>query len=502
MELIDKDLQSIQEVRKLLEEAEKAEKILATFEQEKLNAITKAMKDACLKNAVKLAKMANEETGFGIWQDKVVKNVFGSLGIYEAIKDQKTVGFLKEDREKKVWEIGVPVGVIAGIVPSTNPTSTIMYKSLIAIKSGNSIVFSPHPGAKKAIMETIRIVSEAAESAGCPRGAISGISIPTLEATQELMKSPKTKLILATGGYAMVKSAYSSGTPAIGVGAGNGPAFIEKTANVKQAVKRILDSKTFDNGTICASEQSIIVEKCMEEKVVNELKAQGAYFLQEEESKKLESFILRPNGTMNPQIVGHSVQQIAKLSGLNQVPDSARVLVARETRVGDQYPYSREKLAPIIAFYVEENAEQVLEKVTTILHLEGVGHSFCMHSEDESVIRYFALRVPASRIIINGMGALGGVGASTNLFPALTLGCGNVGGSSSSNNIGPLDLINIKRVAYGVKELEQLKSESLGHSEVSYDQNNYNYVNQHSGTDTGNQVLVDEIVKRIMKELI
>lgn len=488
MELIDKDLQSIQEVRRLLKEAQKAHEILSTFNQCQIDKIVKAIADAGAAHAEKLAKMANEETGFGRWQDKVIKNLFGSKGVYEAIKDQKTIGILAENKEEGTIDVGVPVGVIAGIVPSTNPTSTILYKSLIAIKAGSCIVFSPHPSAKNCIKETVEIISKAAEAAGCPKGAISTITIPTMEATQELMKHPITKLILATGGPGMVKSAYSSGTPAIGVGAGNGPAFIDKSADVRLAVKRIIDSKTFDNGTICASEQSVIVEKCMEEKVVAEFKAQGGYFLDEQENKQLAKFILRPNGSMNPQIVGKSVEHIAKLAGLTKVPPTARVLIGKERNVGHEYPYSREKLAPILAFYVEENVDEVLKKSQEILHLEGRGHTFCMHANDEALVKRFALNIPASRILVNTLGSLGGVGGTTNLFPALTLGCGAVGGSSSSNNIGPIDLINIKRVAYGVKELETLREESG--------------MNSHLAGCSNESVLVDEIVRRIMKQLI
>lgn len=330
MELKDKDLQSIQEVRNLLIEAQKAQEILSTFNQCQIDKIVKAIADAGAANAEKLAKMANEETGFGRWQDKVIKNIFGSKGIYEAIKDQKTIGILRDNKEEKTLDIGVSVGVIAGIVPSTNPTSTIMYKTLISIKAGSCIVFSPHPSARNCIKETVDILTRAAEAAGCPKGAISTITLPTLHATQELMKHPNTKLILATGGPGMVKSAYSSGTPAIGVGAGNGPAFIDKSADVKLAVKRIIDSKTFDNGTICASEQSVIVERCMEEKVIAEFKAQGGYFLDEQENKQLAKFILRASGTMNPQIVGKSVEHIAKLAGLTKVPSAARVLIGRK----------------------------------------------------------------------------------------------------------------------------------------------------------------------------
>lgn len=487
MELYDKDLISIQEVRSLLKTAYEAQKQLATFDQQKIDAIVKAISDAAYQNAEKLAKMANEETGFGKWQDKVIKNIFSAKYVYEAIKDQKTIGILRDDKKTKIMDIGAPVGVVAGIVPSTNPTSTAIYKTMISVKGGNAIVFSPHPSAKKCTIETVRIIAEAAERAGCPKGAISIITTPTLEATQELMKSDYTSLILATGGGAMVKAAYSSGTPAIGVGAGNGPAFIDKSADVKQAVKRILDSKTFDNGTICASEQSIIIEKCMEEKVVAELKAQGAYLLNPEESKKLAKFILRANFTMNPQIVGKSVEHIAKLAGLEHVPSSARVLVGRETKIGNDAPYSKEKLAPILGLFVEETVDDVLKKCVEILHFEGAGHTFSMHANDETLVKRFALKVPVSRILINTPGALGGIGATTNLFPALTLGCGAVGGSSSSNNIGPMDVINIKRVAYGVREVEEIRG-SVAQNTASCGCINAN--------------MVEAIVQKIMQELI
>lgn len=487
MELLDKDLVSLQEVRNLLKGAHEAAKKLATLNQTQIDRIVKAIADAGYAHAEKLAKMANEETGFGRWQDKIIKNVFASQVVYEAIKDEKTVGIIKDDKAAKVMDIAIPVGVVAGIVPSTNPTSTVIYKAMISLKGGNSIVFSPHPSAKECILETVKIIAKAAEEAGCPKGAISTITVPTLEATQELMKHPYTKLILATGGPAMVKAAYSSGTPAIGVGAGNGPAFIDKSADVKLAVKRILDSKTFDNGTICASEQSIIVEKCMEDKVVSELKAQGAYMMNEAETVQLGKFILRPNGSMNPQIVGKSVEHIAKLAGLGNVPSTARVLVGKETKVGHSAPYSREKLGPILAFYVENTVEDVLEKCVEILSFEGIGHTFAMHANDDELVKRFACRVPASRILINTPGALGGVGATTNLFPALTLGCGAVGGSATTNNVGPIDLINIKRVAYGVKELDEIRASVPGGS---------------SSTSACSEEMIDLLVKRIMKELI
>lgn len=454
---MDKDLQSIQQTRDLLHQAKQAQAVLADMDQQQIDRITQAVAKAGEENSLRLAQMAVDETGFGIVEHKRIKNLFSSRTVYEAIKDLKTVGILAQDHQHKTIDIGVPVGIVAGLVPSTNPTSTIFYKSLICLKAGNPVIFSPHPNAVKCITAAVEVVARAAESAGAPKGAIACITNPTLEATNELMRHKDTRMILATGGGAMVKAAYSSGTPAIGVGAGNGPAYIHKTADVPKAVKRILDSKTFDNGTICASEQSIIVERAMESTVTAELKRQGAYILDDGEHKKLSGFILRSNGTMNPAIVGKSVETVAKLAGLDRVPANTRVLVVRETGVGRGYPFSNEKLGLILAYYVEENEEEVFRRSAEILEWEGAGHTYSIHSEDPELVRRLAMWVPASRVMVNTPSALGGIGATTNLFPALTLGCGAVGGSSSSNNIGPLDLINIKRVAWGVREMEDLK---------------------------------------------
>ena len=457
MQLIDKDLLSMQEVRELVEAAKEAQQELARMDQAQVDRIVRAIADAGVRNARRLAQMANEDTGFGIVDDKVIKNIFASRGVYEHIKDMKTIGEISRDDAKRLRTIAVPVGVIAGLIPSTNPTSTALYKAEIAIKAGNAIVFSPHPTALRCILETVKVIRQAVAEAGGNENLVSCITIPTMEATDNLMRHRDVAMILATGGSAMVRAAYSSGAPAIGVGPGNGPAYLEKTCDLPLAVKRILDSKTFDNGTICASEQSIVVERRMEGAVTAELKAQGAYLLDDEEHRLLSKFILRPNGTMNPAIVGKSVETVAKLAGLTRVPPTARVLVARETGVGPGYPYSNEKLGLILAYYVEDSEEAVLRRCVEILEWEGAGHTFAIHTEDADAAKRFAAAVPASRVLVNTPAALGGIGATTCLFPALTLGCGAVGGSSSSNNIGPLDLINIKRVAWGVKELEELR---------------------------------------------
>lgn len=482
--LADKDLLSIQQARELIKRAQSAQVVLNGFDQAQLDAITKAIAQVGVRHGQALAKMAVAETGFGKAEDKAIKNHFASQVLYDSIKDEKTVGILSEDTDKHIIEIGVPVGVVVGLVPSTNPTSTVLFKAMIALKAGNTIIFSPHPNAKDCILETVRLVSQAAEAAGAPAGAISCLTIPTAEATQELMKNPGTKMILATGGEAMVRAAYSSGKPAIGVGPGNGPAFIDKSADIKLAIKRILDSKTFDNGVICASEQSIIVEKSIAAQVQSELQRQGAYILSETESKQLGKFILRANGSMNPQIVGKSAYHLARLADLPHVPENTRVLIAPESQVGADIAYSREKLAPILAFYVEDSVDDILEKCIAILQNEGRGHTFCIHANDEALIKRFALRIPASRIIVNSPGALGGIGATTGLQPSMTLGCGAIGGSSSSNNIGPKDLINVRRVAYGVREAEEVLHKLPTPAQVD--------------TNT----LVDAIVQKILQEII
>lgn len=453
---MDRDLQSIQEVRDLIARAKAAQRQLAEMPQERLDAICKAVAEACAAKAEPLAKMAVEETGYGVWQDKVLKNLLGSSITYESIREMTAVGVLREDKARGILEVGVPMGVVAALIPSTNPTSTAMYKSIISLKAGNAIVISPHPGAKQCIIETVKVIAEAAKRAGAPDGWVGCITITTMEATNALLTSRDIGVILATGGEAMVRAAYSSGNPAIGVGPGNGPAFIERSADIPLAVKHILDSKTFDNGTICASEQSIVTEGCIAEKVEAELKRQGGYFLDKGESERLGGFLLRGNGTMNPRIVGKSAQAIADMAGIT-IPAGTRVLISRQTEVGKQNPYSREKLCPVLAYYIEDSWERACQRSIAILQNEGAGHTMTIHSNDQNVIREFALKKPVSRLLVNTPGALGGVGATTGLAPALTLGCGAVGGSATSDNITPLNLINIRRVAWGVRELEELR---------------------------------------------
>ena len=459
----DKDLAARQEARRLCAQAEIAQKALARLSQEKLDAICQAVASAFSKAAVELAELAVRETGFGNAEDKTTKNRFASDTVWEAIRDMKTVGILQ--KKDKLWEIGVPVGVIAAIVPSTNPTSTICYKALIALKAGCSIVFSPHPKAISCSLQAVKIVKAAAEAAGAPMGSIGCLSIGSMAGTQELMAAPQVKLILATGGPAMVRSAYSSGKPAIGVGAGNGPAYIHHSADLKAALACILKSKTFDFGTVCASEQSIICEKQTEAALRSTAMGMGYYFMDTEEAGRLAKLLFKPNGTLNPAIVGKSALALAQQAGFH-VPSSTKVLVAREQEAGPTRPYSMEKLCPVLAFFVMDSEDSVLQKAVEVLTHEGSGHTFALHCTDEAVVQRFAAEIPVSRFLVNTPAALGGIGATTALFPALTLGCGAVGGSSSSNNISPLDLINIRRVAWDNQSAEAPKSIDNGLLEV------------------------------------
>lgn len=448
---MDKDLQARQQARDLALLAEAAQVKLAAMSQEKLDTIVEAVAKAFYEKAYELAELAVQETGFGNAEDKTTKNQFASKTVAEAVRGMKTVGVLKGGVGEKLWEIGVPVGVIAAIVPSTNPTSTVCYKALIALKAGCSIVFSPHPKAIDCTMRAAKIVAQAAEAAGAPAGSVNCLTIPSLEGCREIMSAAQTRLILATGGPAMVKSAYSSGKPAIGVGAGNGPAYIHHSADVDKALSCILRSKTFDYGTVCASEQSIIVESSMEQQVKEKAKSKGFYFMDTQQAQQLAKLLFKPNGTLNPQIVGKSATKLAEMAGF-PVPRDTRILVAREQEAGPTRPYSMEKLCPVLAFFVMESEDAVLAKAIEVLTHEGSGHTFAMHATDDAVVRKFALQIPVSRFLVNTPAALGGIGATTPLFPALTLGCGAVGGSSSSNNISPMDLINIRRVAWDCGE--------------------------------------------------
>jgi len=447
-----KDLESIQEARDLAEASYAAFLKFEHFSEKQIESILQAISETGIAHATHLAKLAVDETGYGNVEHKTLKNLFCARDVYNAIRPMKTVGIVHEDAEKRIMEVASPIGVIAAIIPSTNPTSTAIYKALIALKGRNTIVFSPHPSAAKCIQETSRLLADAAERAGAPRGVISCMSYSSLEGTDTLMKHPRTALILATGGSAMVKAAYSAGKPAFGVGPGNVPTYIDRTADVTKAVRDILTGKTFDNGTLCSSEQSIVCDETVKDAVLEELRRQGAHLCTPAEKILLEKIIQTPRRTLNTKIVGQSAEKIAGMAGFT-VPAGTRAIVAHASGVGMDYPVSMEKLSPLLAFYTVKDWREGCERCIEILKFGGLGHTLSLHSRDEQVVREFGLRKPAFRICVNTPAALGAVGYTTNLFPAMTLGCGAQGNNITSDNISPLHLINLKRVAYGVRDV-------------------------------------------------
>lgn len=435
-------------VNVLVEKGLKALDEFRNFDQEMINEIVKEMALAGLDQHMPLAKLAVDETGRGVYEDKIIKNMFATEYVYHNIKYDKTVGIINENELEGMIEIAEPVGVIAGVTPVTNPTSTTMFKALISIKTRNPIIFAFHPSAQKCSSEAARVLRDAAIKAGAPENCIQWIEIPSLEATQALMNHSKISLILATGGAGMVKSAYSSGKPALGVGPGNVPCYIEKTANLHQAVNDLILSKTFDNGMICASEQAVIIDKEIYDDVKQEMMANNCYFLNEEEKSKVEKLVINEQScAVNAAIVGMAASQIAEMAGV-KVPDHTKILVAEIKGVGPDYPLSREKLSPVLACYKVGCLEEGLKRAEEMLEFGGLGHSAVIHTTDQTVIQKFGLRMRAGRIIVNAPSSQGAIGDIYNAYmPSLTLGCGTYGGNSVSTNVGTIHLINIKKVA-------------------------------------------------------
>ena len=453
MDNMDYDLRSVQEVRDLANLGNIAAQQLATYTEEQIDKILVNMVRVAEEHAVELAQMAVEETGFGKVADKTYKNHLASTILYQSFRNMKTMGILEEDPVNGIIKIAEPVGLVMGIVPSTNPTSTAIYKAMIAIKARNAIVFSPHPSAAKCTLRAAQLMADAAVQAGAPANSISCVSMPTMQGTDELMHHKNVKVIIATGGPGMVKAAYSAGKPALGVGAGNSPAYIERTADVRKAVTDIITSKTFDYGTICASEQSIICEECNKDAVVAEFQRQGGYFMSEEETDKVCRLLFKNGHAMNAKFVGRSPQVIANAAGIS-IPEGTKVLIGPQGGVGDGYPLSFEKLTTVLGFYVVKDWREACELSKDLLQ-NGIGHTMSIHTQDRNMVLEFSAK-PASRIVVNTGGTMGGVGASTGLAPAFTLGCGTWGGSSVSENVTPMHLVNIKRVAYGIKDVTTL----------------------------------------------
>jgi acetaldehyde dehydrogenase (acetylating) len=446
----NKDLESIAQARSLAAAARQAQSILAELSQEQIDAIVAAMADAVTPHAEALARLAVEETGYGVVADKVQKNLFSSRQVYEFIKPMKTVGVVNRIEDKKIIEIGEPFGVVAAVVPSTNPTSTAIYKVLIALKARCAIVVSPHPAAVRCITRAVEIMCDAACRAGAPAGSIGWMTTVPLEGTEELMKHRDVAVILATGGMGLVRAAYSSGKPAYGVGPGNAPCYIERSADLKKAASDIMIGKTFDNGVLCSSPNSVVVDEEVAEEVRRQFVSDGAYFMNAAEMDALGKVLVTPQRLPNPALVGKPASVIAKQVGIN-VPDGTRALIAPLNGVGRDYPLSIEKLCHVLSFYVVKDWREGCERCIQILRYGGMGHTMSIHSQNDDVILQFGLKKPAFRICVNTPTTHGSIGLTTGLDPAMTLGCGGWGGNITSDNISPRHLLNIKRLAYELR---------------------------------------------------
>ncbi|MCC7124201.1 MAG: aldehyde dehydrogenase family protein [Acidobacteria bacterium] len=439
------------EARALARRARAAQTVLAEFSQTQIDTIVDAMAAAVIPHAETLARLAVDETGFGVVADKVEKNLFAAERVHAFIKPMTTVGVVRRDETKRVIEIAEPFGVVAGIIPSTNPTSTAIYKLLIAIKARCAIVLSPHPSAARAITRTAEIMHDAARSAGLPDGAIGWMTQVSLEGTQELMKAREVAVILATGGMGLVRAAYSAGKPAYGVGPGNAPCYVESSADVAQAARDIVTGKSFDNGLLCSSPNSVVADRAIDQELRRALAAQGGHFLSASETTTLARLLVTPQRLPNPALVGKPATAIAQAAGIS-VPPGTRALIAELDGVGRDYPLSIEKLCPVLSYYVVNDWRDGCERCKQILRYGGMGHTMSIHSRNEAVILEFGLHKPAFRIVVNTPTTHGSIGLTTGLDPAMTLGCGGFGGNITSDNISPKHLLNIKRVAYGLRD--------------------------------------------------
>lgn len=446
----DRDLVSVGEARDAARKAKSAQARLGELTQTQIDVAVAAMASAATGAAEALASLAVEETGYGVVADKVQKNLFASQRVFEFIQPIKTVGIVRSLDDRRVVEIAQPFGVVAAVIPSTNPTSTAIYKILIAIKARCAIVLSPHPRAARCITQTAELMSQAAAAAGLPDGSIGWMRTVTIEGTQELMSHPDIAVILATGGMELVRAAYSAGKPAYGVGPGNAPAYIDRTADIAKSVRDVMTGKTFDNGVLCSSENSVVVDRSIGAEVRRQFSASGGYFLSAGERDVLAKALVTPKRLPNPALVGKSALEIAARAEF-EVPADTRVLIAELDGVGPEYPLSIEKLCPVLSFYDVDDWRAGCERCIEILEYGGMGHTMSIHSSDDAVIREFGLKKPASRIVVNTPTTHGSIGLTTGLDPAMTLGCGGYGGNITSDNISPRHLLNIKRLAYEIR---------------------------------------------------
>lgn len=443
----DSDLLSIQQARSMVEAAYKAQSVWAKAGQEQVDRVCEAMANAAFAASERLGRMASEETGYGVPEHKKLKNEFASMRVWESIKNIKTVGVVRHDPASRVYEIAWPMGVVAALTPSTNPTSTTINKILISVKARNGVVVAPHPAAVNCCVETAKVMAQAAVQAGAPEGLIHCMSQVSLPGTNELMSHRHTAVILATGGSPMVRAAHSQGKPAYGVGPGNVPAYVDRSADLEKAARYIVASKSFDYSVICATEQAVIADRPIAARLEQLMKSEGAYFMDEAQTQAMRQALFRPDGSINTATVGRSPQALAGLAGIS-VPSSARILVARLQKVGRDELLSREKLTTVLGWYEVDGWEQGCERAIEMIHFGGRGHSLIIHATDEKVIMAFGLEKPVFRIGVNTMGTLGTIGLTTKVMPSMTLGSGGIGGSITGDNITVYHLFNIKRLAY------------------------------------------------------
>ena len=456
IDIFDNDLFSIQEARILSEKAKEAQSILSTYSQKTLDDIVLSMANKILFFLKELSYSSWEETDYGNWEDKYIKNKFICEYVLESIKDMKCVGIIKNDEEKKIIDIGIPIGVIAALCPVTSPVSTVIYKALIGIKSGNAVIFSPHPRAKHTIAKALDILIEAGMESGLPEDALSYMKTVTKSGTRELINHKAVSMIMNTGVMSLLKDCYNSGKPLIFGGVGSGPAFVERTADLKEASKNIIMSKTFDYGIVSASEQSVVVDKVVEKDFRKEFIESGAYFMSNEESESLGKVIYKENGSLNPMAVGKSPQILAKKSGFT-VGENVKILVSEEKYVSETNPYSKEKLCPVLSYYIEEDWQNACVKCIELLLTERYGHTLVIHSKNPFVIEQFALKKPVGRILVNSPATYGSLGMTTNLFPSMTLGSGSAGKGITSDNVSPMNLIYIRKIGYEVKDVMSVR---------------------------------------------
>jgi len=449
MTLTDKDLLSVQEARQMAEQAYQAQQVWAKASQAQVDRVCAAMADAAYLASERLGRLASEETGYGVPEHKKLKNEFASKHVWKSIKDIKTVGVVNYDAEKRVYEIAWPMGVVAALIPSTNPTSTVMNKILISVKARDAIVVAPHPAAVNCCFETVRVMKDAALNAGVPPGLINCLTQISLPGTQELMSHKRTAVILATGGSEMVRVAHSMGKPAYGVGPGNVPVYVDRSADLEQAAKYIVASKAFDYSVICATEQAVVADRPIAGRLAQLMEAEGAYFVDEAQADTLRTILFQAGGAINPAAVGKSPQYLAAMAGIH-VPDHARILVARLNEVGRGELLSREKLTTVLGWYEADGWEAGCERCIELIRFGGRGHSLVIHATDEKVIMAFGLEKPVFRIAVNTMATLGAIGLTTRIMPSLTLGPGGIGGAVTGDNITVYHLFNVKRMAFEV----------------------------------------------------